>query len=57
MCPWYRISSAVAAFLEKMQASWLVKEQRQRSPIPAYEKTGVVMASRGRHSVAVSSSG
>jgi UDP-GlcNAc:undecaprenyl-phosphate GlcNAc-1-phosphate transferase len=50
-------SSAVAAFMEKVQDSWPVKAQKERSPIPAFEKAGAVMASRSRQSVAVPSSG
>ena len=50
-------SDAVATYVEKMQDSWSVKAQKERSPIPAFEKAGAVIASRGRHSVAVPSSG
>jgi UDP-GlcNAc:undecaprenyl-phosphate GlcNAc-1-phosphate transferase len=49
-------SSAVAASLEKMQGSWSVKAQKQRSQTPAFETAAAVMASRTHHSIAVPSS-
>ena len=50
-------SSAVAIIVEKMQSSWFVKTQKERSPIPAFETTDPVIASRVRQSIAVPSSG
>jgi len=50
-------SSAVAIVVEKMQSSWFVKSQKERSPILAFETTGPVIASRVHQSIAVPSSG
>jgi UDP-GlcNAc:undecaprenyl-phosphate GlcNAc-1-phosphate transferase len=50
-------SSAVAIVVEKVQSSWFVKSQKARNPIPAFETSGPVIASRVRQSIAVPSSG
>jgi len=49
-------SSAVAMVVEKMQSSWFVKSQKERSPIPAFGTSGPVIASSVRQSIAVPSS-
>jgi UDP-GlcNAc:undecaprenyl-phosphate GlcNAc-1-phosphate transferase len=49
-------TSAVAASVEKMQRSWFIKAQKERSQSPAFATAGAVIASRARHSVAVPSS-
>jgi UDP-GlcNAc:undecaprenyl-phosphate GlcNAc-1-phosphate transferase len=48
-------ASAVATFMERVQDSWRVR-QKELGPVPAFEKAGAVIASRGRQSIAVPSS-
>ena len=50
-------SGAVAACVEKMQDSWFIKTQKERSLLPTFESAGPVIASRVRESIAVPSSG
>jgi UDP-GlcNAc:undecaprenyl-phosphate GlcNAc-1-phosphate transferase len=48
-------SSAVASYVEKLD-SWS-KAQKDQTPVPAFEKAGPVIVSRGRHSIALPTSG
>jgi hypothetical protein len=50
-------SSAVAASVERMQRSWFVKAQKERSQERPFEAAAAVMASRACDSIAVPSSG
>jgi UDP-GlcNAc:undecaprenyl-phosphate/decaprenyl-phosphate GlcNAc-1-phosphate transferase len=50
-------SSAVAIVVEKMQSSWFVKPQKERSQTPAFEIGSPVRVSRVRQTIAVPSSG
>jgi hypothetical protein len=50
-------SSAVSASVEKILRSWILKKQKQRSQVAAFETSSPAIASRVSQTIAVPSSG
>jgi hypothetical protein len=50
-------SGAISRIVEKMQHSWFVEKQRERTAIPGFETTATVISRRVPRSIVVPTSG